>query len=62
MYKVGDYIEKSGTLGQVHLRFYLIEDSIHALKNSIKEIQDAIKVLDDKGNDMLLTQFDAERI
>ena len=62
MYDVGDYIEKSGTLRQIHLRFYLIEDTIQELKNSIKEIQDTVKVLDDKGNDMLLPPFNTDRI
>ena len=62
MYGVGDYIEKSGTLGQMHLRFLLIEDTLQDLKTSIKEIQDTVKVLDDKGNDMLLPPFNTDRI
>jgi biotin carboxylase len=62
LYKVGDYIEKSGTLRQVHLRFYLIEDSLQELKNSIKEIQETVKVLDAKGNDMLIPPLDTDRI
>jgi biotin carboxylase len=62
LYDTGDYIEKSGTLRQVHLQFYLIEDTIQELKNSIKEIQETVKVLDDKCNDMLLPPFNAERI
>jgi len=62
VYEVGDYIEKSGTLRQIHLRFYLIEDTLEKLRNSIKEIQNKVKVLDDKGNDMLLPSFDVDRI
>jgi carbamoylphosphate synthase large subunit len=62
MYNVGDYIEKSGTLGQVHLRFHMVEDSIRYLKDSIQEIQDTIKVLDDKGRDMLLPPFNTDRM
>ena len=54
MHNEGDYIEKSGTIRQVMLRFYLIQDTIQELKNSIKEIQAKVKVLDDKGNDMLV--------
>ena len=62
IYDVGDYIEKSGTLRQIHLRFYLIEETPLELKNSVKEIQDTVKVLDDKGQDMLLPPFDVNRI
>jgi biotin carboxylase len=61
-YDTGDYIERSGTLRQIVLRFYLIEDSMQELKNSIREIQDTVKVLDDKGNDMLLPTFNTNRI
>jgi len=61
-YDVGDYIEQSGTLGQVHFTFFLIEDSLSEVRNSIKEIQATVKVLDDKGNDMLLPAFDTNRI
>ena len=62
MYDAGDYIEKSGTLRQVHLRFHLIDDSIQELKNSIKQIQDTVRVLDDEGNNMLLPPFNINRI
>ena len=62
MYDVGDYIEKSGTLRQDLCKFYLMEDNQEELKNSIKEIQDTVRVLDDKGNDMLLPPFNTNRI
>jgi biotin carboxylase len=62
MYDVGDYIEKSGNLRQVLIIFYLIEDTLQELRYSIQEIQDTVKVLDDKGNDMLLDPFDVGRI
>ena len=62
MYDIGDYIEKSGTLRQVLFKILLIEDTIKELKSSIKQIQDTVKVLDDKGNDMLLPPFDVDRI
>ncbi len=62
VYDLGDYIEKSGTLSQIHFKFLLIEDTIQELKNSIHEIQDTVKVFDDKGNDMLLPAFDTDRI
>ncbi len=62
MYEVGDYIEQSGTLGQIHLRFVLIEDTLQELKNSIREIQDTVKVLNDRGVDMCLPPFITDRI
>ena len=61
-YDVGDYIEKSGTLKQLHFKFLFIEDNVQEIKSSIEEIQDTIKVLDDKGDDMLLAPFDINRI
>ena len=61
-YEAGDYIEKSGTLKQLHLKFYILEDTVQELKNSIKEIQAIVKVLDDKGNDMLLPPFNTDKI
>ena len=62
MYNVGDYIEKSGTLRQVHLLAYRTRRHHSRIKKTIKEIQDTVKVLDDKGNDMLLPPFDIDRI
>jgi len=61
-YHVGDYIQRSVTADQGHLQFLLITETIKELKNSIKEIQKTVKVLDNKGNDMLLPPFDIERI
>ena len=61
-YNEGEFIEKSGTLKQLHLKFYVLDDTVQELKNSIREIQDVVKVLDDKGNDMLLPPFDTNRI
>jgi hypothetical protein len=61
-YDVGDYIEKSGTAHQTHLQFLLVEDTIQDLKSSIRDIQDTVKVMDDKGNDMLIAPFDIDRI
>jgi len=61
-YDVGDCIEKSGTLRQFLFKFYLIEDNIRALQDSIQEIQNTVKVLDDKGDDMLLPPFDTRRL
>ena len=62
LYDVGDYIEKSGTLRQVLLQFMLIENTLQELKNDIKQIQDTVKVLDDKDNDMLLPPFNIHRL
>ena len=59
---MGDYIEKSGTLRQIHLKLYLMEDTIRELTNCIREVQDTVKVLDDKGNNILLPPFDIERL
>ena len=62
LYDIGDYIERSGTLRQVLFKFYLIEGTLEKLKTSIREIQSTVKVLDDKGNDMLMPPFNTDRI
>jgi biotin carboxylase len=62
VYEVGDCIEKSGTLKQIILRFFLVEDTPQEINNSIRQIQDTVKVLDDQGNDMLLPPFNINRI
>ena len=62
LYDIGDYIEKSGTLRQIHFQFFLVEDTIQEVKDSILEIQDTVKVLDDQGQDMLLPPFNPERL
>ncbi len=62
MYNIGDYIEKSGTLKQTLMKFFLFEDTLKALKNSIIQIQDTVKVLDDMGKNMLLPPFDINKI
>jgi biotin carboxylase len=61
-YNVGDYIDNSGTARQTHLQFLLVEESVQGLKDSIRQIQDTVKVLDDKGNNMLSALFNTDRI
>ncbi len=61
-YKVGETIAKSGTLKQSHIRFFVVRDSGEELRDSIREIQNTITVLDSKGENMLLSPFDAEKL
>ena len=51
---IGDYIKKDGTLGQVHLRFYIVKDTIEEIKEVIKKIIETVRVTDENGNNMLL--------
>ena len=52
--KVGDFVEKDGTLGQVNVRFYIIKDNIDEICDVINRIQKTVKVIDEQGNNMLL--------
>lgn len=61
-YKEGDTIAKSGTLKQSHLRFYVIRDSAEELKDSVQKIQKLISVKDMDGNNMLLSDFDTDKL
>lgn len=61
-YKVGETIVKSGTLKQSHIRFFVVRDSAMELKESVKNIQEKISVFDDQGRNMLLSNFDAEKL
>uniref|UniRef100_UPI0028EFABAE hypothetical protein n=1 Tax=uncultured Clostridium sp. TaxID=59620 RepID=UPI0028EFABAE len=61
-YNVGDKIEKTGTLRHVIMRIHIIEDNIEKLINSIKQIQNNIKVYDENGFPMLLPLFDTDKL
>lgn len=54
----GEVISLAGTLQQVAIRFYLLTDTVEELINSYQMILDTIKIIDNKGEDMLLPPFD----
>lgn len=57
-YKVGDYIEKSGTLNQILFTFYMVDNSIKNICKTIELIQNTVKVFDQYGYNMLYNNFD----
>ena len=59
-YGVGGVIEKAGTLQQIVVRIFLVEDTIEKLAESIDRIQNTFKVKNDKGEDMLLEGFNTD--
>lgn len=61
-YKVGETIIKSGTLKQSHIRFFVVCDSAQELKDAIQSIQAKVTVLDHQGKNMLLSDFDANKL
>ena len=61
-YQVGDYIANTLTLSQVILRLFIIEDSLDRLKCTIEYIYKNVKVLDDKGNNMLDNPIDVKEL
>lgn len=50
-----------GNEKQVLTRLYLVCNSKEELRNAIQEYQNKVKVFDDKGNNMLLKGFDANK-
>ncbi len=61
-YKEGETIKKSGTLKQSHIRFFVVRESAIELKNAIDKIQKTVSVVDEKGENMLLANFDANKL
>lgn len=50
-----------GTEKQVFARLYLCTDTKEQMKDAINEYQKKVKVMDDKGNNLLLKGFDASK-
>ena len=50
-----------GTEKQVFARLYLCADNKEQMKDAINEYQEKVKVMDDKGNNLLLKGFDASK-
>ena len=50
-----------GTEKQVFARLYLCADNKEQMKDAINEYQKKVKVMDDKGNNLLLKGFDASK-
>lgn len=61
-YHEGETVDGYGTLKQIICRFYIITDTKEELKETIQRIYSLLDVLDDSGNSMLLTPFDADII
>lgn len=51
---IGDVISSDGTLEQVHLRFYIIQDTMEQIRDTVREIRRLVRVTDENGEDMLL--------
>ena len=58
-FREGDTVlpETAGTEGQVFARVYLSCKTINQLKAKVEQLQNALRVIDDAGNDMLLPGF-----
>ena len=61
-YKEGDTIKVTGNVSQFHFRAYLVGKTIEDVKNLISYIQSTIKAYDEKGESMLITDFDVNRL
>lgn len=61
-YKVGDRVSSKGTVGQIHIRTFLIADSVPEMKELISRLQSVIDVYDTSGQSMLIKDFDVNRL
>jgi phosphoribosylaminoimidazole carboxylase (NCAIR synthetase) len=61
-YKVGETIKPSRTVSQFHVRLFLVADTEAEMKDLIIRMQESIQVYDDKGEAMLITRFDIDRL
>ncbi len=57
-YHVGDTVKGVGTLRQIICRFFIVADTKEELKTVIDKIHDILRVEDENGDSMFLTQFD----
>ena len=61
-FDVGDVVKEKSALGQIVLRFFIVDDTMELILNHIDEIQKKVEVLDKKGNNMLIAPFDTKRL
>lgn len=63
-FQVGDEITKDmvGTEGQVFLRVFMACENKNKLKRNMKKIKEELCVIDEQGNDMLLSSLDVELV
>ena len=61
-YNEGDTILRSGTLKQSHIRFFVVCDTAEELVSTIKKIQKTVSVLDENGEEMIISRFDANKL
>lgn len=62
MRKVGDTVKEDNTLSQRGFRAVIRDGEIDAVKETITKIQQAIRIRDVDGNDMLYKPFDVQRL
>ena len=61
-FDVGDIVKEKSALGQIVLRFFIVDDSIDLILEHVNEIQNAIEVLNENGENMLIAPFDTNRL
>lgn len=59
---IGDTLAAKGTLNQVFARIYLCNDTKAMIEKSITNIKKHLRIIDDRGNDMILNLFDEETV
>lgn len=61
-YRQGEIVDGYGTLKQIVCRFFIVSNTKEEMKETIEEINRTLLVLDENGESMLLTPFNANII
>ena len=61
-YGIGDTIPVSRTTTQFHIRIFIIADNLERMRYLVNYLQTSIKAYDIKGESMLITHFDTDKL
>ncbi len=57
LFGLGETVEKTGSLNQVCIRMHVIGESKEAINKILRQVYDALVILDANGDDMILEKF-----
>lgn len=59
-YREGDIVADDGTLKQIHMRFYIIRDTVEEVRETVREIKRLVSVRDTEDKNMLVSNVDVD--
>ena len=58
----GETLTKEADFSQILCRIHMVAESINSIRQTVKEVYDILKVVDESENDMVICRMDLERI